>query len=827
MDKYEYRIKAEQIQKLVKKKDYQTAAKIADSIDWRRVKNVSMLCTVSEVYEKTDRIEDSYEVLNMAYDRAPIGRMIVYKMAELATRMEDFDEAAELYKEFVKIAPNDLSRYILKYQIYKAKGAPLEEQIGILEEFKGHEYHERWSYELALLYHKAGMAEKCVEECDDLILWFSEGEYVIKAMELKMQHQPLTKSQQHKYDSQMAGVMYDDDEDEDENENEAQEEEKEIAVQPVNVNKFNTIDLQQELATGLKDFIDVDPEPAEEVAEEEPAVSAAADTEPAETEVREAEAEEAEQPEEPKKRLQPVREEEATAKAPVKKAAPVNLMRRKEAVLQREAAKKKTEPAPVKKEIPEIPMDLQNTADILDLLVSAAPKLPDDILRLMAELEEEEAGPAGKPAHAEEKAVVQTEEEQEAAAPVREVSLEDVETEDDLPEEVQETVMEEIPEEAPAHEDYEEADGEPEEAETVYEEDYEDSEGYAEDYDEDYEESEGFDAQEDYEDYIEEEEAYLDEDEPELEEEEDEAEPEEDEELPEIAEPDELEAPEKGKKKADVASAMIQDLENALAEELAAVGDGKLTEEESKLFAYFTSVRGMNRQLARLLAEDKDRPSQEGTSAFGNLVIVGERGTGKTTLAVDIVKALQKQRAIKGSKVAKVTADSLNTKDIQGVIKKLNGGALIIERAGELSDQAVKKLSKAMLGQTGELLVILEDEMPVIRKMFARHVDFARKFSNTIEIPVFTNQELVAFGKSYATEQECVFDEMGMLALYNCIGNRQSSDHLVNITEVKEMIDNAIEHAERGGIKGFFGNIGKKRRDEFGNTILMEKDFDE
>lgn len=789
MDKYEFQIKTEQMEKLLDKKDYETAAKIADSIDWRKVRNVGLLMEVAEAYEGCGRFEDCYEILNIAYDCAPIGRMIVYKMAEIAVRMEDYNEAVELYKEFVKIAPHDLGRYVLKYKIYKGRGAALEDQIAILEEYKSREYQEQWAYELAELYYQDGQLSKCVEECDDLILWFSEGEYVRKAMELKRKIQPLTASQEEKY-RQMVG----------------EERARSIEIKTVNMeDKFNTVNLQAALAAGVQDYIEEEKhqeEQAEELTPEEPKAEAPqADAVPEEApEVREAQQFEDLDPDKLlREKKEPVRpsgflgqtdtgqitfdpdesvvEKQITGQMSIKDVLNTWEEKKRETEAAIAEAAKRDEARKKERE------RLRATGQLPDLNIEVKQTVPEEVLRLIEEIEgrypyKVHVDPIERSA-----APRQTVPEAKAAAePKPEVTVvekaepeEPVETEKE-PQEILEIL------EAPS------------EAETE-----EKSEGSVETVKEPQEILEILEAPSEADTKNEQTRTIAEAPMTETEE----------------TEPEPVEA--------ESVSPMLDDLEKDLEETVATLPSGQLSEEQKKLFAYFTSVRGMNQQLAALLEEDRMRKERREDSLLGNIVITGESGNGKTTLAADIVKALQKQRRIKGAKMAKVPADNLNGKNVSGVIQKLGGGALLIEKAGALKNETAVQLSHAMTRRTGGLLVILEDEKDEIRKLFIRCESLGAKFTRTIDIPVFTNKELVAFGESYALEQECVLDEMAVLALYNRIGNNQTSDHLVNVAEVKEMVDEAID---RGGKKGLFGKVKKSRLDEFGHTILLEKDFE-
>ena len=825
MDKYEYKVKLAQIEKLVAKKDFVTAAKIADGIDWRKVKSVTTLNMIADIYEANERLEDCYEILNMVYDRSPIGRRVVYRMTEVATKMHDFEEAIDLYKEFVKIAPHDLGRYILKYQIYRERGSSVADQITILEEYKNHEYDERWSYELACLYEEAGQIDRCVEECDELILWFSEGEFVAKAMELKLKYQTLTASQQEKFEHRYDYMAEEAENPEEETETlEEMQPEKEHAAEEVsepseerddtpkvsviNTNKFSTMNLQEELARGLQMILEQAEEEAKAVEEETEAET-------------EEETETAEKPDTqefiPVKEVIIPREEEPAAEEVEEEAA-----------VEEPVVEEAAEEEPVSEE-PAAPMEekkiLSETAELkTELLKYAA--IPQE--RKMEEfLRTEEDGQISLAIGDEnilEKQITgqmtieeileaweekkrQARERMEKAGDMKEAVLYETGEitgllEDFIPRTPKE--VQELMEEIQAEE--ETAAEEPAEEETVLEEAV---------VEEELEDDLPMDI--DLADVLE---AVLEE--PKKEEpEETAAKP-----VAAKAEPEDEQEEEQRETVSQNTASMLDAIERALAMEAAPVetAGNYMTEEQEKIFAYFTSVEGMKKQLVNLLAEDPVYASQE-DSRTGNLIITGHPGNGKTTLAIDIVKAFQKQRKTKGGKLAKVTGDGFNKKNPEDVVSKLGGGALIIERAGSMSRETVECLCSVMEGLTGGLLVILEDDASEIAALMEKNQRFAVKFNRSIHIPIFSNDELVAFGKSYAEEQEYYFDEMAVLALYDCIGVRQTSDHVVNITEVKEFVDDAIAHADKKS-KGLFARLSKKRIDEDGNKLLLEEDFD-
>ncbi len=837
MDKYEYRLKAEQIEKLVKSQDYETAAELADTVDWHRVKNLNMLYIVGEIYEKMERYEDCMEILYIAYNRAPVGRMLLYKMTDIATRMRNFQEAISLYQEFVKLAPHDQSRYILKYQIYRERGSSLEDQIKILKEYKTHEYQERWAYELASLYAQADMPEECIRECDELILWFSEGEYVIKAMELKMQYEDLTLEQQEKYDHRMdketASMIHEDDF-------------EEPAVPEFSADKYSTMDLQAELAANLDELFKgeqeivledlVLPEGPEELKEPELILEdLVLPEEPEELKEPELILEELDLSEEP----EPVPEDISLPEEPepvledldlTEKSEPLlkspELPKESESFLEDLELPKESEPFLEDLELPEepepVPEDISLPEEpglvLEDLSLEEEPELLLEKLELpeepepafeKLELPEEPEPVFEKLDLPQEKEVLEepvidkqitgqmtideilaewnnkkaeTEAILEANAPKEQVRKERVKQETaelmrlisghsgTLPEEVK-LIMEEI--------DQSEKPSQEPEAE------------------------EALPAEADFSEEPEEEMIFED-----------------------LGLPEEPVNIKRSRVSGDTASMnMIQELERSLAAEVSemAVNAGHLTKEQARLFAYFTSVKGMSQQLS-VIFKGKQQTGRTSSSS-GNVVITGRQGNGKTTLAIDIVKALQKQKRIEGKRLAKISGQKLNSKDIYEVLGKLKGGALVIESAGGLSDEAMLSLSLAMEGDTGGLLIILEDSADEIQRLFHKNKNFASKFDYTIDIPVFTNDELVAFGKSYALEQEYAFDEFGILALYDRIGSRQTNDHLVTVAEVKDIIDGAIAHAEKGGIRHLIERMTKKSTDEFGNHLLREDDF--
>ena len=882
MDKYEYRVKTEQMLEYAEEKQYKKAMEIADTIDWRRVKNPSMLNTVSEIYEYNGEFQKSRDILFVAYDRAPESRKIIYRLGLLALKINDTDEASDCYEEFVKVAPKDPNQYILKYKILKAQNAPYAEQISALEDFKKAEYVEKWAYELASLYHQAGMTAKCLEECDDLILWFSEGKYVYQAMELKMKYKPLTPLQQEKYDSRpgarpkvntLAAVKAKAaqakaaeqvkeentvkeenirkeepqeavrEEQVEEKPEEAVAEEAEEREKPAESEKSSAItkvvagatleEALTNLASGIKieeeamaqkeeelllggqmkideilqeweekqkvhaDAIEEQKKKDEErIRKEREAAEKRREAERLEIERKAAEAEAARKAAE-EEAARKAAEEEAARKAAEEEAA------RKAA--EEEAARKAAEEAERKAELEAIVQMAEKDRD--PGLEGKTQRLPDDILELVEQLESRVAGT-------------------EAAKEMEEELTE----EDEMEEEIfggaeddfvggEETELPEIDEE------YLQAEFENEAA-------YDDVE-YAEEDDFDEEEYEEIEAEEDFEEADFEEEDF---------EEEDFEEDEEDFDLDsffaeeesvkaadfEIEEPSEAEIQKRIKKSKGSGVPFDTGFVVTGRYDLSATSEiglkAGLTEEQKKLFSYFVPVRGMSEQIVEVLDNDR-RAQREGTSKTGNLLVIGRKGSGKTVLAVDIVKAIQKQRNLKQGKVAIVTGESLNKKELSNIIQKLRGGAIIIEKAGKLNARTVKELSYLMEKKTGEMLFVLEDQRKPLERILTANPDFKRKFTSKLELPVFINDELVTFGQTYAKENGYKLDEMGILALYSRIDVMQREDHAVTVAEVKEIMDEAIAHSQKANVKHLARRVFGKSTDDSDRVILKEEDF--
>ena len=925
MDKYEYRVKTEQMLEYMENKDYQKAMEIADTIDWRRVKSSSMLNTVSEIYEYNGEYQKSRDILFVAFDRSPGSRKIVYRLGMLALKINDPEEASDCYEEFVKLAPRDPNQYILKYKILRAQGAPLTEQIAALEEFKKAEYVEKWAYELAERYHEAGMTAECLEECDDLILWFSEGKYVYKAMELKMKYKPLTPLQQEKYDSRPGAAKKAPEEPAEEPEEETVEEAVEETVEAAEVPaeaeevSVETEEAEEESAEEIEEE-EAEEEPAEETeddeAEEEPekekhsaitqVVKGATLEEALATgmalasgihiekeamekkeedlratsqmriddilqEWEEKQKEHAEAIEEQKakdeERLQKEREEamrrqEEERREVERKAAEAEAARKaaeEEAArkaAEEEAARKAAEEEAARKAAEEeAARKAAEEAEKEELLENAfaegkTQRIPDDLVRLVAEMEQG------------------SEDEAEEEEELEEADFDDFDFEDDFEEEFEDEASEEdfdeedFDEEDFDEEDFEEEDfdeEEPEEDSDVddfeeedFEEDFDEEDFDEEDFDEEDFDEEDFDEEDfdeedfdeedfdeedfdeedfDEEDFDEEDFDEEDFDEEDFEEEDfEEEEPEEefDVEALEIEEPSEEEIQERIKKSKGSGVPFDTGFVVTGRYDLSATSEiglkAGLTEEQKKLFSYFVPVRGMSEQIVEVLDNDR-RAQREGTSKTGNLLVVGRKGSGKTVLAVDIVKAIQKQRNLKQGKVAIVTGESLNKKELTNIIQKLRGGAIIIEKAGKLNSRTIKELNYLMEKKTGELLFVLEDQRKPLERMLAISPEFKKKFTSKLELPVFINDELVTFGQTYAKENGYKLDEMGILALYSRIDVMQREDHAVSVAEVKEIMDEAIDHSQKANVKHLARRVFKKGTDDSDRIILKEEDF--
>ena len=827
MDKYEYREKTEQMMKYVQTRSYDKAKEIADTIDWKRVKNASMLCTVSEIYEYTGEYQKSREILFIAYDRSPGSRKIVYRLGTLALRLGETEEALDCYDEFVSMAPKDPNQYILKYKILKAQNAPIKEQIHVLEEFKKAEYIEKWAYELAELYDQAGMTTECLEECDDLILWFSDGAFVQKAMELKMKYKPLTPQQQKKY--RKAG-----NEEESGNLTAAVEE-----AQTRKPEKEEQVKVEEIPAENQKE---VQGEP-EKTVDFEQVISMLQDQGKRETLILKADSSKAltgafllGMAVGGNKTITEVKQMFEKGEGDVYETGQMKIeeilrqweerQRKNAAVIEekRREAEAKAEEEKAKQETVS-----KDTATILS----------EDIQRLLSEMEAEEkereeavGGTTESLARLSESMKDQTEEETETETEPDE-SVEEESPEDEYAEEEydeDEYTEEEYDEDEYAEEEYDEDEyAEEEYDEDEYaEEEYDEDEYAEEEYDEDeYAEEES--VEEEYED----EESDFEEDDSDYEEEVEESDQEEEEaaeqepekeEVLEIEEPDEDEDSRSSGGSSFDTGFIVQGRYDLSATSEIGLKLG-LTEEQKKLFSYFVPIRGMSEQLVDVLEQDRNCRKRYGTSRTGNILVIGHKGSGKTVLAVDIVKAIQKQRRMKQGKVAIITGDALNKKNLISIIQKLSGGALIIEKASKMNDKTIDELTGLMEEQTGEMLFILEDERRPMEKMLSEYPDFRRKFTSRVELPIFINDELVTFGQTYAKENGYRIDEMGILALYSRIDVLQKEDHFVTVAEVKEIMDDAIAHSQKANVKHLMKRVFGKSTDETDRIILKEDDF--
>ena len=999
MDKYEYRAKTEQMLAYAEQKSYQKAMSIADTIDWRKVKNTAMLSTVSEIYENAGELGKARDTLFIAYDKAPSSRKVVYRLGIISLKLGHFDEAADCYEEFVKLAPKDPNQYILRYKILKAQKAPVKEQIEALEDFKHSEYVEKWAYELARLYAEAGMTSECLDECDDLILWFSEGTYVYQAMELKMKYKPLTPLQQEKYDHRNDGIGR---KDSSKRKPSFRKSKERPAPNPRIADKVRK-DVHVTDSIDLPDL----PEPM------------------ARTHASEPEAES-----QPKTRIRSTSDISTTisgaslsdalkagvavasgAVAP-ESASDDSQMTGKmkiEEILanweatQRENAKileKSQEEAEKEKALREKKKEEEE-----EVLGATKPILSDDIRKLMEQLEngeepeitdedaedfvdDEEDEATESPEDSSKEAsdtdeedpeendfeeIVDSEEDDESDAVYDEEAEyededdseydddEEYEDEDDSEYDDDDEYEDEDDSEYDDDEEYEDEDDseydddeDEDEDDSEYDDDdeyededdseYDDDDEYEDEDDSEYDDDDEYEDEDDseyddddeYEDEddseYDDDEEYEDEDDSEYDdddeyEDEDESEYDDDEEyededdseyddeeeyedededdyqiddeldedhkedfdfekesaldiddhdsdeddgdfadLDSFEDEEELdssddyldlefdEKPAPEPKKETSKSAPTPDIDEVLEIEEPSEDEitermGKfdtgfvvqgrydlsatseiglklgLTEEQKQLFSYFVPIRGVSEQLVEILDNDKRCRNRYGTSRTGNILILGRKGSGKTVLAVDIVKAIQKQRRLKQGKVAIVTGDSLNKKDIGSIIDKLNGGALIIEKASKMNDRTIRELNDMMDEQTGELLFLLEDQKKPLERMFASHREFKRKFTSRLELPVFINDELVTFGQTYAKENGYRIDEMGILALYSRIDMMQREDHAVTVAEVKEIMDEAISHSQKANVKHLVKRVFGRSTDNSDHIILKEEDF--
>lgn len=867
MDKYEYKLKLDQMKSLTAEGKYEEAAEIADTINWHKIKNINALVKVGEIYEKVGRYDESKDVLLTAYDKSPIGRMIIYRLAEVAVRTKSFDEAKEYYQEFVEIAPHDNLKYVLKYEISKAQGADIGTLIGILEELKEQEYSEEWAYELAYLYHKAGMSEKCIDACDELILWFGDGPYVERALELKMLYQPLTKQQEDKYRTfrqRHDGVV--------EVRPEDPLESGEIIPEPVQIKdvkmsaeRFNTQNLQEELQRSMQEIMNATEKEAvndtmdniKKLVEDIPylQIPSEKEEEPQEEEVYQHIETDEEIDNSLKSNFQEmlvdedgqmslymqggrVAEPQVSGQMSIEDvlAEWEKTKRAAEAALQ-EAEQRKLESAKARA-LQEAEELLGRLADVIPMLDSGlTPKdlldqkylskdgqpndsavsmvtnmnqfLQQEIDRLSdenAQMDEQLAAVGASPvgdymANAGVAA-------EDAAQNVVAAGVQELMAEEELPEIAMPEGLDDIDNQW-EDEDFEELDAEvPQEnaaslAEHTAEQTKPEALAEADDTMEAGTSAEDVEA------------AILAETARQMAKESVEKE-----ELPEIELPGDLDL---GKEET------AEEILPAIAEpEAFEVPDtiGKLSKELREIFTYFVPITGMEEQLCQALTGASQHLTKGATAGTGNMIIQGGSGSGKTVLATSMIKALQKETGKPNGKIGKIEASVLNQKDVAALLKKVAGGCLIIEKAGDLSRETALKLSLLLEQDTSGVLVIIEDTKHGIQKALSRDDGFAAKFSEKINIPIFTSDELVSFAKSYANELGYTIDEMGVLALYNSISNIEHADRETTLTEVKEIVDKAVAHSEKGGLKKAFSIITSRRYDEDDYIILREKDFD-
>lgn len=840
MDKYEYKLKLDQMKTLAGNGDYDTAAEIADSINWRKVKNINLLMKAGDIYSKTGRYEEAKEILLMAYDRSPIGRMIIYRLAEISVKMKNFPEAEEYYDEFVEIAPHDNLRFVLRYKISKAKGMDIKAQIAILEELKEVEYTEEWAYELAYLYHQAGESEKCINACDELVLWFGEGIYVERALELKLLYQPLTKSQEDKYrqfKQYRDGVkeVYPHGEGSMANIPEVQE----------NTDKFNTVNLQEELAKSMqqimnateKETVDDTMDTIKKMVEEIPYLQM-----PGKEETSEADRQEHIETDEEidgslrmnfKEMLAEDGDGQISLMVQGQDSEPqINGQMSINDVLNewektRRAAEAALKLAEQQKLESAKARALQEAGDIMDRLSDVIPKLDAGITpaQLLREEYLSENGISN-----EEKAgrfmagmndVLQQEIErlQQEAAGEHELLRKIKQAKPNFDEQI--GIRPYIPsqfEEKPVPSD-EGAAAEETELPEVWEETGSLGEEAEQDELLQEETADGEDSPE---------EAAVPLGEESLEDEQP---------LPEIALPDDIASALMKQDTKEIKTEQISEALEAQAETLELETEDaaaysrpaitKLNEEQKNIFSYFVPVAGMEQQICQVLTGASARLAGSVNSSTGNILIQGGRGCGKTVLATGLIKALQKEVHRPNGKIGKIDAEALNKKDIAILLKKVSGGCLIIERAGEISRETAIKLSLLLESDTSGLLVIMEDTRVGLNQAMSRDEGLARKFTEKITIPVFTNDELVSFGKAYANDLDYEIDDMGVLALYNRISNIQRLDRATTLTEVKEIVDEAIENAEKKSLKKAISIITSRRYTEDDYVILREKDFEE
>ncbi|MBD8919955.1 MAG: hypothetical protein EGR92_03460 [[Eubacterium] rectale] len=886
MDKYEYNLKLDQIKALSAEEGYMSAAEIADSINWNKIKNVNTLVKIGEIYEKAERYQDARDILLMAYDRSPIGRMIIYRLAEVAIKMGDYDAATEYYDEFVEIAPHDDMKYVLRYAIKKGQGASFDELITILEEYKDEEYTEEWAYELAYLYHKAGKADKCIDACDELILWFGDGPYVERALELKMLYQPLTKAQEEKYrrfkaEKEKPAKIKDE---ADVTEIGAMEMVKggeivhdDVTIPQITVNqeKFNTVNLQQEIAKGMQQIMEA--KGKNEVADTMDTIKKIVEDIPY-LKLEKEQEEYVQQPEETehiatdeeidgslKLNFKELLGEDADGQMSMVMSEKTQLehqitgqmsiqdvleewekTRHAAEIALKEAEQQKLESAKARA--------LQEAGDIMERLNDVIPKLdagvtpkelleeeylkvPVDIIEQKAAVKEpeEEQKPdmqelyadetvdeVQEPQEAPEDTIDEAQEPQEAP----EEAIDEVQESQEAPEEAIDEVQEsqEAPEEAA--DEVREPVGEPEDIimaeesekdeilmqpttmmpeitddmlnaddDTADEETSQEKENVSEKRDFDHVTS-----------FIEQEIAKMTAKNPGLEKKLDMAKTRK---MPDISLPEDLDSEEDDSK--------LKETKHIK----------ELTSEQKAIFSYFIPVKGMEDQICKAYNAVLDHFNRKENASTGNLIIQGEQGCGKTMLATSFIKVLQKDGEQLTGKMGKIDAAALNKKDVQQVVRKITGGCLIIERAGDIDRSIAAQLSFLMEHDITGTLYILEDTSKGIKKALSMDEGFASKFTEKISVPIFTNDELVLFAKSYSAELGYKIDEMAILALHNRISNIERIDQATTLTEVKDIIDEAIDREAHSGLKKAISILTARRYTDDDRIVLKEDHFRE
>lgn len=886
MDKYEYNLKLDQIKALSAEEGYMSAAEIADSINWNKIKNVNTLVKIGEIYEKAERYQDARDILLIAYDRSPIGRMIIYRLAEVAIKMGDYDAATEYYDEFVEIAPHDDMKYVLRYAIKKGQGASFDELITILEEYKDEEYTEEWAYELAYLYHKAGKADKCIDACDELILWFGDGPYVERALELKMLYQPLTKAQEEKYrrfkaEKEKPAKIKDEAE---VTEIGAMEMVKggeivhdDVTIPQITVNqeKFNTVNLQQEIAKGMQQIMEA--KGKNEVADTMDTIKKIVEDIPY-LKLEKEQEEYAQQPEETehiatdeeidgslKLNFKELLGEDADGQMSMVMSEKTQLehqitgqmsiqdvleewekTRHAAEIALKEAEQQKLESAKARA--------LQEAGDIMERLNDVIPKLdagvtpkelleeeylkvPVDIIEQKAAVKEpeEEQKPDMQELYADE-TVDEVQEPQEVPEDTAEEAQEPQEAPEDTIDEAQESqealeeAIEEVQESREVPEDTAEEAKEPvgepediimaEESEkdeiltqptTMMPEITDDMLNVDDDTadDEASQEEENVSEKRDFDhvtSFIEQEIAKMTAKNPGLEKKLDMAKTRK---MPDISLPEDLDSEEDDSK--------LKETKHIK----------QLTSEQKAIFSYFIPVKGMEDQICKAYNAVLDHFNRKENASTGNLIIQGEQGCGKTMLATSFIKVLQKDGEQLTGKMGKIDAAALNKKDVQQVVRKITGGCLIIERAGDIDRSIAAQLSFLMEHDITGTLYILEDTSKGIKKALSMDEGFASKFTEKISVPIFTNDELVLFAKSYSAELGYKIDEMAILALHNRISNIERIDQATTLTEVKDIIDEAIDREAHSGLKKAISILTAKRYTDDDRIVLKEDHFRE